>query len=209
MSDSPWLTIPLDDYEAHMALPSVGQAALLADALGEVAAREKPESVALLGCAGGNGLDRLDPAVTRRVVVVDVNASFVETASTRFASRFVTFEAHAGSIPGDPIAFAPVSLIFAALLFEYVPLEASMAWMLERLGQGGLLATVVQLPSEAMPFVTRSPFASLEVLAGSHELRSPEELRRAAEAHGAEQIETATRRASGGKEFRLQLFRLR
>ena len=26
---SPWLTIPLEDYEAHMALPAVGQAQML------------------------------------------------------------------------------------------------------------------------------------------------------------------------------------
>ncbi len=30
-ADNPWLTIPLADYEAHMALPQVGQAQLLAD----------------------------------------------------------------------------------------------------------------------------------------------------------------------------------
>jgi len=30
-NDNPWLTIPLADYEAHMTLPQVGQARLLAD----------------------------------------------------------------------------------------------------------------------------------------------------------------------------------
>jgi len=30
---SPWLTIPLEDYEAHMALPAVGQSQILAEQL--------------------------------------------------------------------------------------------------------------------------------------------------------------------------------
>jgi hypothetical protein len=33
MPSSPWLTIPLEDYEAHMALPVVGQAQMLAEQL--------------------------------------------------------------------------------------------------------------------------------------------------------------------------------
>lgn len=29
--NNPWLTIPLEDYEGHMALPDVGQAQMLAN----------------------------------------------------------------------------------------------------------------------------------------------------------------------------------
>jgi hypothetical protein len=31
---NPWLEIPLEDYEGHMALPSIGQAQFLANVLG-------------------------------------------------------------------------------------------------------------------------------------------------------------------------------
>ena len=41
-ADNPWLTIPLEDYEAHMALPEVGQAQLLAALFAaELAARAR------------------------------------------------------------------------------------------------------------------------------------------------------------------------
>ena len=56
-ADNPWLTIPLADYEAHMALPQVGQARLLADLFAAELRVGSPSSVAVLGCAGGNGFE--------------------------------------------------------------------------------------------------------------------------------------------------------
>src|SRR5438309_637460 len=50
---NPWLQIPLTDYEGHMSLPYVAQADLLADLFGLALQRHLPDSVAVLGCAGG------------------------------------------------------------------------------------------------------------------------------------------------------------
>ena len=49
---SPWLDIPLADYEGHMSLPEVGQARLLADLLAAAIDRHALRSIAVLGCAG-------------------------------------------------------------------------------------------------------------------------------------------------------------
>ena len=49
---NPWLDIPLADYEAHMALPTVGQQQLIADQLGTLIGTYSPSSVAIIGCAG-------------------------------------------------------------------------------------------------------------------------------------------------------------
>jgi hypothetical protein len=46
MTPSPWLDIPLADYEAHMAHPSVAQAPVLGDLL---------EAIAPLSRAAGEG----------------------------------------------------------------------------------------------------------------------------------------------------------
>jgi hypothetical protein len=48
---SPWLTIPLEDYEAHMALPAVGQAQMLAEQLAILIERRAPASAAVMGAA--------------------------------------------------------------------------------------------------------------------------------------------------------------
>ena len=48
---SPWLDIPLADYEAHMALATVGQAQLIAHELDGLVRTHAPRSVAVIGCA--------------------------------------------------------------------------------------------------------------------------------------------------------------
>ncbi|MFY9641288.1 MAG: hypothetical protein WA384_03865 [Rhodomicrobium sp.] len=45
---NPWLEIPLKDYEAHVSLPEVAQAACLADTLDRLVRDHAPESVAVI-----------------------------------------------------------------------------------------------------------------------------------------------------------------
>jgi hypothetical protein len=207
VSESPWLSTSLADYEAHMSLPQVGQAQLLAGLVGEFAAAARPGSFALAGCAGGNGLDRLDPSVTRRVAAIDLNPQFVAATAGRFASRFERFESLVGAIPDPAIAFPPVAMLFAGLLFEYVEIEPALAWMFARLEAEGLLVTALQLPNPSMPSVTPSPYTSLESLAPVFAYRSATALRDAALALGAVETHSSIRRASGGKDFAIQAFR--
>lgn len=61
---NPWLSIPLEDYEGHMSSPEVGQLDALAELFGEALEYRRPASVAVLGVADGNGLDRVDPKIT-------------------------------------------------------------------------------------------------------------------------------------------------
>ncbi len=58
---NPSLDIPLQDYEGHMSDPSIGQAAMLANQLELLLELRMPSSIAIIGCAGGNGLDRIRP----------------------------------------------------------------------------------------------------------------------------------------------------
>ena len=51
---NPWLSIPLADYEGHMNAPQVHQLEALSDLFAEALTQRRPESVALLGIAGGN-----------------------------------------------------------------------------------------------------------------------------------------------------------
>src|SRR5690349_21449618 len=117
---NPWLDIPLGDYEGHMASPQVGQAQLLSDTLAESLRTYSPRSIALLGCAGGNGLEQVDISKTDRVVCVDINPRYVEQVCARFGSRIPMLEATVGDIQSDDFSFAPVELVFAGLLLEYV-----------------------------------------------------------------------------------------
>jgi hypothetical protein len=109
---NPWLDISLADYEAHMALPTVGQLRLIADALVKT---YSPFSVAILGCAGGNGFDRLIGTRTSRVVGVDINPEYIESARRRYAEHIAGLELLIADIQSSAALFEPVDLIYAAL----------------------------------------------------------------------------------------------
>jgi hypothetical protein len=68
--NNPWLDVPLADYEGHMALPGIEQAQLLSGIFADVLAKFSPRSVAVIGCAGGNGFDRISPSISRVVGVI-------------------------------------------------------------------------------------------------------------------------------------------
>jgi hypothetical protein len=81
---NPWLALPLEDYEGHMSSNAVNQLVPLADLFGEALARLRPRSVAILGVAGGNGLQHVDGTITARVVGIDVNPDYLAATRERF-----------------------------------------------------------------------------------------------------------------------------
>ena len=75
--NNPWLTIPLEDYEGHMAMPDVGQAKMLANEFEELLKTYAPTSAALIGCAGGNGFEEAIKAGVTRLVGLDINPTYI------------------------------------------------------------------------------------------------------------------------------------
>jgi methyltransferase family protein len=206
---NPWLDIPLAEYEAHMAHADVAQAQLLSEIFAAALDAYAPRSVAILGCAGGNGFERVSSGTTERVVGVDLNPEYVGRARARFEHRLAGLELFTGDVQTERFAFPPVDLVFAALLFEYVDPAATLGNIALMLRPEGTLLTVVQLPSAAIPEVTPSPYAGLGALSPWMKLVPPAYLARLAEGHGFRETEARTVRAGGGKEFRVQAFRVK
>ncbi|MBI3526595.1 MAG: class I SAM-dependent methyltransferase [Betaproteobacteria bacterium] len=203
---NPWLGIPLSDYEGHMALPEVAQARLLADVFAGQLEIHKPRSLAMLGCAGGNGFERIAPEVTRRVVGVDLNGQYLNEVRARFGAKFERLELVEGDIQTDAVAFASVDLMYAALVLEYVNVEVTLGRMRDFLNPGGVLVTVVQLPGTDLPAVTPSPYSSLEALEAVMQFVAPKDLLVIAKSNGLRQISSATRKTQTGKPFQAQVF---
>src|SRR5262245_6668538 len=141
---NPWLEIPLADYEAHMALPQVAQAELLAERLAAAVRAREPQSVAVVGCAGGNGLERFPASL--RVVGVDVNPAYVAAARARHSARIAALELHVADIERDELAIAPVDLVYAGLFFEHVDAAIALDCIRTWLRAGGALVAVLQMP---------------------------------------------------------------
>lgn len=83
--NSPWLTIPLEDYEGHMALPNVAQARMIANEFAELLKIYNPISAAIIGCAGGNGIEKAVAAGVTRLVGIDLNPTYIKAAEERYA----------------------------------------------------------------------------------------------------------------------------
>ncbi|HEX8373336.1 MAG TPA: class I SAM-dependent methyltransferase [Chthoniobacterales bacterium] len=120
-----WKHIPLADYKGHMALFTVGQARMLAAELAAAVSRFSPRSMALLGCAGGNGLDALVDEMLTRLVCVDINSSYIDALEERFRGRFQNLECHVTEIEQLTIE-GEVDLVFGGVIFEYTRLGEAL-----------------------------------------------------------------------------------
>ena len=203
---NPWQEIPLEDYEGHMALPSIGQARMLATQLERLIEQHQPTSIAILGSAGGNGLERIQSTCVERVVAVDINPKYIAATGDRHANRFANLDLRCADVQSEQLQFEPVQLIYAALIFEYVDIAATFATIKRNLQRGGTLATLLQLPHSDQHPVSPSPYKSLEKLASELRLVEPGELRvHATDAgfgfRGSETIELPS-----GKLFLSQIF---
>jgi SAM-dependent methyltransferase len=203
--NSRWLDVPLADYEGYMALPGIEQAQLLSDIFAGVLAKFSPRSVAVIGCAGGNGFDRIPSAISR-VVVVDLNPRFVAVTKARFGDRIENLELMVGDIQDHEVLFAPVDLIFLGLILEYVNVESVVARMPPMLTARGHMVTVLQLPTVDLQQVSPSPFTSVHPVGEVMDLVPPARLRESVEAHGYIQLESRNVVSRGGKPFQVQAF---
>ncbi len=183
-SKNPWLDIPLADYEQHMALPENGQAQMLAKELGAVVEECHPKSVAIIGCAGGNGFKCLLGHGLERVVGVDINPTYIDTFRRRCRGAFSKVESYVADIQLDELRFPPVDLVFVALVFEFVDLDKTIKALRPLCLPGGCFAVVLQLANPSLEAVTPSPYTSLQKLAPILRLLEPEVFVSSAQASG-------------------------
>lgn len=173
---NPWLTIPLADYEGHMASPEVDQSMLLSELFRAALARHRPHSLAVLGCAGGNGFDQIDPTTTERVVAIDINPDYTSEVLTRYRSRLPGLQALTLDIHNDTLPAVSVDLVHAGLVLEYVDVPCVIPKIAAMVAAGGIFHAVLQLPSNSMPSVSTTRFSSLQRLIPSMRLVSPDAL---------------------------------
>lgn len=197
-----WLDIPLSDYEGHMAM--VGQSQMIADVFEELLNEHIPASLAVIGCAGGNGFDRILSDITKRVVGVDINAGYIEEVRKRFKNRFKLLELYACDIQTTEFSFPPVNLVFAGLLFEHVDVVAALKRIACILKPGGILGVVLQLSSSGTAKVTPSPFKTLEPLSHSMQLVNPKHFNKLAKTFGYKAVGSRLIKLQSGKCFQFQ-----
>jgi len=157
-----------------MSSPSVGQLQVLGKLFSKVLGEVRPKSLAVFGCATGNGFEYIDPNVTERIVGVDINADYLKMLKERFSGQLLNLDLLEQDFATPKFSIQSVELAFAALIFEYVPVEQAIQSIRDNLVPKGMLVAVLQLPDKSSSPVTKTEFRSLGKLQPIMKLVEPE-----------------------------------
>lgn len=204
---NPWFAVPLEDYERHMDLPEIGQASMLNTELARAVREFRPNSVAIAGCAGGNGIVLIAAMGVNRIAGIDLNAKYLAEVHRRLGRWVPGLELHLADLQIGVPDCAPVDLIFAGLILEYVELEATLRVFRSLCVPGGALVVVLQRPSAEKPAVSESPYKSLTALEPIMRLRDPDAVASTARAAGFESIAAREVALPSEKAFDVLIFR--
>ena len=203
---NPWLSIPVSDYEGHMASPAVQQLGYLNRIFREALAEARPETLAVPGCTTGNGFEHIPPG-TRRVLGIDIHPDYLAALRERFASRLPGLELHCADLRDPALAFEGLDLVHCALLLEYVEPDETVSRFARWLRPRGMLSVVLQLPFGDHAPVTETPFASVRVLEPCLRLVPPERLDALAAASGLVGLRRRVDTLPTGKQFFVAQYR--
>ncbi len=202
---NPWLTVPLTEYEQHMSSVEVQQLGALSDLFAEAIGRCRPLSVAVLGIAGGNGLDHIDSSITARVVGLDINPLYLEAVRRRYA-HLPGLELHCVDLSRQHVELEPVQLAHAALVFEHAGVDYCLENAMSMIVPGGNLSVVLQLPAESGQTIGASQFSSIQNLKSHFSLIDPAWLRESVAGRGFRLVHQTTCALPEGKGFWAGIF---
>jgi len=203
---NPWLDIPADDYVGHMSHPAVDQRAVLNRLLCDALADVRPRTLLVVGCSTGNGLEHVNPAVTDRVTVVDINSSYLQRLANQFSNPGFGLEIRCVDVTEAVLERNAFDLVHTALVLEYLDWGPLIPRLASALTPGGVLSVVLQRPSSASPAVTPTQFASLRLLESQFHFVDAESLIEAAATLGLTVRLRRTEPLPSGKAFEVLRF---
>ena len=203
---NPWLDILEAVYVGHMSSPSVGQRPVLSRLLREALETVRPTVALVLGCETGNGLEHVNPEVTSRVVVVDINPTFLLRLRERFPNPRFELDVRPGDVIDIELEREAYDLVHAGLIFEYVKWPVLLPRIAKALRPGGVLSVILQAPSATSAAVTPTEFASLRKLESLFRFVEPTALVDEARGEGLNLNARHTEALPAGKSFEVLRF---
>lgn len=119
----PWEKISLSDYEAHMSIDEVFQLQKLSEILRAQLSDYSVTTAAILGIAGGNGLEHVDTARLKTVYGVDVSAEYLAACRERYAQLGDRLQLVRCDLSLPESCLPRAELIIANLFIEYIGLN--------------------------------------------------------------------------------------
>ena len=153
---NPWEDISLDDYEKHMSLESVMQLQAMNRIMKEQFEAYDVHSAMVLGVAGGNGLEHIDPAKFRKVYGVDINKEYLNAVADRYSSIENILECMYLDLTANITMLPKAELVIANLLIEYIGYQAFDAVVHKVDPQ--YVSCVIQVNTDEKNWVSDSPY---------------------------------------------------
>jgi hypothetical protein len=174
--EHPWRGIDLDVCEQHMGDPRVGQLQRLHDITEEQLAAYPSRAIGVLGIAGGNGLDLIDPETADAVYGYDINPDYLAACEARYRDDFGDRLHLIETRIDRSVTIERVDLLIANLIIEYVGIDEFVAFAAANARSIGVLSCVIQR-NDAEGFVSSTDYASsFEALASVSSDIDPETL---------------------------------
>ena len=118
--DNPWKSINLSDYENHMKSDTVMQLQAL-NGMMKVQLNSYPvESVMVLGIAGGNGLEYIEPEKYSAVYGVDINSEYLQEVERRYINLGDLIKCICIDLIAENSKLPSADFVIANLLIEYI-----------------------------------------------------------------------------------------
>ena len=153
---NPWEEISLDDYEKHMSLDSVRQLQALDSIMKEQFSSYPVETAAVLGVAGGNGLEHISTDKFRRVYGVDINADYLRAVTQRYTQLSVVLKCLHIDLINEVEKLPQAQLLIANLLIEYIGYGTFQRAVLQTAPE--YVSCVIQINMNEEQWVSESPY---------------------------------------------------
>lgn len=198
--ENPWRQMPLFIYEAHMGLPNVEQLQALNKIMKKQwAACPGTASAAIIGIAGGNGLEHCRDTC-EIVYGIDVNTEYLQACARRFQPGFgKRLQLIEADVAADSTHLPQAELLMANLVIEYIGTEIFCKKAAE--SQAKYISCVIQI-NVKNTFVSDSPYQTeFEEIGQFHHDVSEDELTTAFQAYGYQQVVREVTDLPNGKQF--------
>jgi ubiquinone/menaquinone biosynthesis C-methylase UbiE len=199
--ENPWIMISPDDYENHMGHPSVNQQRFLSECFKKSIQRNNPQSILIIGCGTGCGLEHLDNTVTDDVTVIDINSDFLEVLKKRYHHRISGLKILNQDLNQYHFENEKYALVYAGLVFEFVDPKSILQNISDSLRKTGRLDFVLQLPSDNLPTVSSTNICSIKTLSSIAKLVDIEDFTIECKNAGLNVTEKNIQTLESGKSF--------
>lgn len=153
--ENPWIKIKLSDYENHMKLDSVMQLQTMNQMMKTQFNSYNVKSAVVLGVAGGNGLEHIDPNKYSVVYGVDINNDYLAETKKRYSELKPTLKCLCIDLINDTEKLPCAEFVIANLLIEYIGYDCFKKAVLKI--NPAYVSCIIQINTDDS-FVSDSPY---------------------------------------------------